>query len=180
MIRKYHNLKPQTNPWHREEGPHNHHETPGRQFKQSYKLCLPHQFLSHGDLGNVPYRFCFFFICFCHFPAKVAPWNTVPNKIKPEKRLISKQRSLRKLTWRILTLYLVSKSYGYWCQWWPYVLINPCLEVRFSFSWCRWLVTAVAQSGAKVANLSCVWKLPSYPSKGNRRRREHNSLTRTD
>ena len=31
MIRKYHNRKPQTNPWHREEEPHNHHETPGRQ-----------------------------------------------------------------------------------------------------------------------------------------------------
>ena len=28
-----HNHKPQTNPWHREEEPHNHHETPGRQTK---------------------------------------------------------------------------------------------------------------------------------------------------
>ena len=33
MIRKYHNHKPQTNPWHREEEPLNHHETPGRQIK---------------------------------------------------------------------------------------------------------------------------------------------------
>ena len=31
MIRKYHNHKLQTNPWHREEEPHNNHETPGRQ-----------------------------------------------------------------------------------------------------------------------------------------------------
>ena len=31
MIRKYHNHKPQTIPWHREEEPHDHHETPGRQ-----------------------------------------------------------------------------------------------------------------------------------------------------
>ena len=31
MIRKFHNHKPQTNPWHREEEPHNHHKTPGRQ-----------------------------------------------------------------------------------------------------------------------------------------------------
>ena len=31
MIRKYHNHKLQTNPWHREEEPHNHHKTPGRQ-----------------------------------------------------------------------------------------------------------------------------------------------------
>ena len=29
MIRKYHNYKPQSNPWHREEEPHNHHKTPG-------------------------------------------------------------------------------------------------------------------------------------------------------
>ena len=42
MIRKYHNQKQQTNPWHREEEPHNNHETPGRQTKQSNQLCLPH------------------------------------------------------------------------------------------------------------------------------------------
>ena len=29
MIRKYHNRKLQTNPWHREEEPHNNHESPG-------------------------------------------------------------------------------------------------------------------------------------------------------
>ena len=27
--------QPQTNPWHREEEPHNNHETPGRQTKQT-------------------------------------------------------------------------------------------------------------------------------------------------
>ena len=43
MIRKYHNHKPQTTPWHREEEPLNHHETPGRQIKQSNQLSLPHQ-----------------------------------------------------------------------------------------------------------------------------------------
>ena len=55
MIRKYHNHKPQTTPWHREEEPINHHETPGRQItinhhetpgrqiKQSNQLSLPHQ-----------------------------------------------------------------------------------------------------------------------------------------
>ena len=32
---KYRNYKLQTNPWHREEEPHNNHETPGRQTKQS-------------------------------------------------------------------------------------------------------------------------------------------------
>ena len=41
MIRKYHNHKPQTTPWHREEEPLNHHETPGRQIKQSDQLPIP-------------------------------------------------------------------------------------------------------------------------------------------
>ena len=43
MIRKYYNHKLQTTPWHREEGPLNHHKTPGRQIKQSNQLSLPHQ-----------------------------------------------------------------------------------------------------------------------------------------
>ena len=43
MIRKYHNHKLQTNRWHCEEEPHNNHETPGRQTKQSNQLSLPHQ-----------------------------------------------------------------------------------------------------------------------------------------
>ena len=40
MIRKYHNYKPQTTLWHREEEPLNHHETSGRQIKQSNQLSL--------------------------------------------------------------------------------------------------------------------------------------------
>ena len=43
MIRKYHNYKPQTTLWHREEEPLNHHETPGSKIKQSNQLSLPHQ-----------------------------------------------------------------------------------------------------------------------------------------
>ena len=43
MIRKYHIHKPQTAPWHREEEPLNHYETPGRQTKQSIQLSLPLQ-----------------------------------------------------------------------------------------------------------------------------------------
>ena len=43
MIRKYHNHKLQTNPWYREEEPHNNHETPGRQTKQSNQLSLPNR-----------------------------------------------------------------------------------------------------------------------------------------
>ena len=43
MIRKYHNHKLQTTKWHHEEEPLNHHETPGRQIKQSNQLSLPHQ-----------------------------------------------------------------------------------------------------------------------------------------
>ena len=42
MIRKYYNHKPQTTQWHREEQPLNHHETPGKQIKQSNQLFLPH------------------------------------------------------------------------------------------------------------------------------------------
>ena len=45
MIRNYHNHKLQTTPWHREEETLNHHETPGRQIKQSNQLSLPHQSL---------------------------------------------------------------------------------------------------------------------------------------
>ena len=36
-----HNHKRQTNRWHREEEPHNNHETPGRQTKQSNHLSFP-------------------------------------------------------------------------------------------------------------------------------------------
>ena len=43
MIRKYHNQKLQTTLWQREEEPLNHHETTGRQTKQSNQLSLPHQ-----------------------------------------------------------------------------------------------------------------------------------------
>ena len=43
MIRKYHNQNLQTNLGHREEEPHNNHETPGSQTKQSNQLSLPHQ-----------------------------------------------------------------------------------------------------------------------------------------
>ena len=43
MIRKFHNHKLQTNPWHHEEETQNNHETPGRQTKQSNQLSLPHQ-----------------------------------------------------------------------------------------------------------------------------------------
>ena len=40
MIRKYHNHKPKTTLWHREEEPLNHHETPGRQIKPGKQLSL--------------------------------------------------------------------------------------------------------------------------------------------
>ena len=40
---EYHNHKLQTTPWHREEEPLNHNETPGRQIKQINQLSLPHQ-----------------------------------------------------------------------------------------------------------------------------------------
>ena len=43
MIRKYHNHKTQTTPWHHEEEPLNRQETPGRQIKQSNQLSRPNQ-----------------------------------------------------------------------------------------------------------------------------------------
>ena len=43
MIRKYHSYKLQTNPWHREEEPHNKYKATGRQTKQSNQLSFPHQ-----------------------------------------------------------------------------------------------------------------------------------------
>ena len=43
MIRKYHNHKLHTNPWHHEEEPHNNQGTPGRRTMQSNQLSLPHQ-----------------------------------------------------------------------------------------------------------------------------------------
>ena len=43
MIKKYHNHKLQTNPQYCDEEPHNNHETPGRQTKQSNQLSLPQQ-----------------------------------------------------------------------------------------------------------------------------------------
>ena len=55
MIRKYHNHKPQTTPLHREKESLNHHETPGRQIKQSNQLSLPHQddCNTRTDISNV-------------------------------------------------------------------------------------------------------------------------------
>ena len=43
MIGKYHNHKLQRNQCHHKEEPHNNHETPGRQTKQSNQLSLAHQ-----------------------------------------------------------------------------------------------------------------------------------------
>ena len=38
MIRKYHNHKLQTAPWHREEEPLNHHETPGKDWRMLFNV----------------------------------------------------------------------------------------------------------------------------------------------
>ena len=40
MIRKYHNHKLQTNPWHREEESHNNHQTPGRQLSKATSILF--------------------------------------------------------------------------------------------------------------------------------------------
>ena len=58
MIRKYHNHKPQTTPWHREEEPLNQNETPGRQIKQSNQLSIPIKMIAllEWTKSNVQYN----------------------------------------------------------------------------------------------------------------------------
>ena len=46
MIRKYHNHKLQTNPRHREEKPHNNHETPGRQTERATSSLFPFEMIA--------------------------------------------------------------------------------------------------------------------------------------
>ena len=65
MIRKYHNHKLKTTPWHREEKPLNHHETPGRQIKQSptknvFSLFCPYSYQSLATTGV--------FLYYCPYP----------------------------------------------------------------------------------------------------------------
>ena len=57
-IRKYHDHKLQKTPWHCVEEQLNHHETPGRQIKQSNQLSLPHQddFNSRTDKSNLQHN----------------------------------------------------------------------------------------------------------------------------
>ena len=54
MIRKLHNRKLQTNPWHREEEPHKNHETPGRQKSKATSSLCPLKMISKLKLtqGN--------------------------------------------------------------------------------------------------------------------------------
>ena len=57
MIRKYHNHKPQTAPLHREEEPLHHHETPGRQIKQSNQQTSFFSFITPISSGYAAMRF---------------------------------------------------------------------------------------------------------------------------
>ena len=58
MIRKYHNHKLQTTLWHRKEEPLNHHETPGRQTKQSNQLKANLIVVYYGTLRKVEKLTC--------------------------------------------------------------------------------------------------------------------------
>ena len=51
MIRKYHNHKQQTTPWHREEEPLNHHETPGRHLIRVGN-SIWHKWVKLGDFNK--------------------------------------------------------------------------------------------------------------------------------
>ena len=57
MITKYYNHKLQTKPRHREEEPHNNHETPGRQTKQSNQLSLPIEMIDKLEWTHLCYSF---------------------------------------------------------------------------------------------------------------------------
>ena len=46
MIRKYHSHKLQTNPWHREEEPHNNHEPQGIQTSKATSSLYPIKMIS--------------------------------------------------------------------------------------------------------------------------------------
>ena len=50
MIKKYHNHKSLTNPWHRVEEPHNNHESPGRQTKQATSSLFPIKMIAKLEL----------------------------------------------------------------------------------------------------------------------------------
>ena len=58
MIRKCHNHKLQINSWHREEEPHNNHETPGGPSKQSNQLSFPIKMIAklEGTSSNVQHN----------------------------------------------------------------------------------------------------------------------------
>ena len=55
MIRNYHNHKLHTNPWHREEEPHNNHETHGRQLSKATNFLFPFKMITKLEwtLSNV-------------------------------------------------------------------------------------------------------------------------------
>ena len=54
MIRKHHNHKQQTSPWHPEEEPLNHHKTPGRQIKQRHCLRVRYRTPRLRGYGSGP------------------------------------------------------------------------------------------------------------------------------
>ena len=49
----YHNHKLQTNPWYREEEPHNNLETPGRQTKRSNQLFSPSRWVIYLPYNTI-------------------------------------------------------------------------------------------------------------------------------
>ena len=88
MIRKYHNHKLQTNPWHRVGEPHNNHETPARHTKQSNQLshvCVAYGY-SHEFTLNVrvlygsvlgPLLFIFVLEALSSVLSSGAPWDDI-------------------------------------------------------------------------------------------------------
>ena len=62
MIRKCHNHKPQTNRWHREEKPLNHHETPGLFNPCHTENVVPPTLTVLTCKINIPQKFMSYFL----------------------------------------------------------------------------------------------------------------------
>ena len=69
MIRKYHNHKPQNNPWHREEEPHNHHGHHEDNFSKATGSLFPIKMIAKLEWTKMNKTsltlICLFIVCCC-------------------------------------------------------------------------------------------------------------------
>ena len=133
MIRKYHIHKLQTNPWRCQEEPHNNHETPGRQTKQSNQLSLSpvwtmwHMWCFIHTNAKATYKQIFGLIsipptCMDKLGMQVSAVFLTLTMINPNKSLF----------WK----HCRSRSAGFWEASWSWstlfyiLLVNTCLKLE--------------------------------------------------